>query len=70
MKNQYEIDYQQGYDRANDEWLDKVKQAMKEISRIKPVGATISDNIPVFKSCDEIKLEALAILNELIESED
>lgn len=24
MKNQYEIDYQQGYDKANEEWLDRM----------------------------------------------
>jgi hypothetical protein len=31
--NQYEIDYQQGYDTANDKWLDRIKQARKEIKQ-------------------------------------
>ncbi len=31
MKNQYEIDYQQGYDKANDEWLDRIDKIRAEI---------------------------------------
>ena len=31
MKNQYEIDYQQGYDNANDEWLDRIDKIKAEI---------------------------------------
>lgn len=31
MKNQYEIDYQQGYDNANEEWLDRIDKIRAEI---------------------------------------
>ena len=31
MKNQYEIDYQQGYDIANEEWLDRMDKLRAEI---------------------------------------
>ena len=31
MKNQYEIDFQQGYDAANDEWLDRMDKIRAEI---------------------------------------
>lgn len=31
MKNQYEIDYQQGYDKANDEWLERMDKIRAEI---------------------------------------
>jgi hypothetical protein len=33
MKNQYEIDYQQGYDSANDEWLERIDKIRAEIER-------------------------------------
>lgn len=33
MKNQYEIDYQQGYDTANDEWLDRMDKIRDEIEK-------------------------------------
>jgi len=31
MKNQYEIDYQQGYDTANDEWIERIDKIRAEI---------------------------------------
>ena len=31
MKNQYEIDYQQGFDAANDEWLERIDKIRAEI---------------------------------------
>ncbi len=31
MKNQYEIDYQQGYDSANEEWLERMDKIRAEI---------------------------------------
>lgn len=31
MKNQYEIDYQQGYDKANEEWLERLDKIRAEI---------------------------------------
>lgn len=33
MKNQYEIDYQQGYDNANEEWLKRIDKIRAEIER-------------------------------------
>lgn len=41
MKNQYEIDFQQGYDKANEEWLDrmdKIRAEIIELRRRKNVG--------------------------------
>lgn len=35
MKNQYEIDYQQGYDKANDEWLDRIDKIRAEIVELR-----------------------------------
>lgn len=37
MKNQYEIDYQQGYDTANDEWLDRMDKIRAEIEQVKSI---------------------------------
>jgi len=34
MKNQYEIDYQQGYDNANEEWLDRMDKIKSEIEHL------------------------------------
>lgn len=34
MKNQYEIDYQQGYDKANDEWLERLDKIRAEIKEL------------------------------------
>lgn len=31
MKNQYEVDYQQGYDNANDEWIERMDKIRAEI---------------------------------------
>ena len=31
MKNKYEIDYQQGYEKANEEWLDRMNKLRAEI---------------------------------------
>ena len=37
--NQYEIDYKQGYDNANDEWLDRMEKIRAEIEAMfPPVG--------------------------------
>ena len=33
MKNQYEIDYQQGYDAANDKWVEVIEQIKAEIKQ-------------------------------------
>lgn len=34
MKNQYEIDYQQGYDNANEEWMERIDKIRSEIADI------------------------------------
>lgn len=76
MKNQYEIDYQQGYDTANDKWLDRVKQAREEIQDIKENEPLISKGgFECFgfrqKTAYEIKNEVMEILDKLIaESEE
>lgn len=31
MLNQYEIDYKQGYDKANDEWLERINKIRAEL---------------------------------------
>lgn len=31
MKNQYELDYQQGYDSANEKWLERMDKIRAEI---------------------------------------
>lgn len=56
MKNQYEIDYQQGYDTANEEWLDRIKQTREEISEMRK-----KHNVSV--------TDCLDILDKLIEGE-
>ena len=35
MKNQYEIDFQQGYDKANDEWLERIDKIRAEIVELR-----------------------------------
>ena len=43
MKNQYEIDYQQGYDNANEEWLDRMDKIRAEIEE----HAKINQNLNI-----------------------
>lgn len=51
MKNQYEIDYQQGYDTANEEWLDRMNRIRAEIFN----ACSDSYHMPVYRlSCEEI----------------
>ena len=56
--NQYEIDYQQGYDTANEEWLDRIKQVREEIGNID------------WKSCSSKIVDGIRIWTELIDRED
>ena len=35
MKNQYEIDYQQGYDKANEEWIERIDKIRAEIIELR-----------------------------------
>jgi len=61
--NQYEIDYKQGYDNANDEWLERIDKIRAEIERecCITVGRgndpaiTLHD---VFKIIDKYKVES------------
>lgn len=62
MKNQYEIDYQQGYDTANEEWLDRMNKIKAEIFN----ACSDSYHMPVYKlSCEEI----IEIIDKYKESE-
>jgi len=58
MKNQYEIDYQQGYDKANEEWLerlDKIKTEIIELRSRQNVGVLeCLDIIDKYKTESEI----------------
>lgn len=55
MKNQYEIDYQQGYDSANDEWLNRIDKIRDEIKRMAPTyhnpDWSITDLVPISEVC-------------------
>lgn len=67
----YKSGFKFGKEVVNEEWLVKIKKATNEICKINPVATTIGNIIPVMKSCDDIKLEVVAILNKLIaESEE
>ena len=38
--NQYEIDYKQGYDKANDEWLERIDKIRAEIESKEMIETT------------------------------
>ena len=63
MKNQYEIDYQQGYDTANDEWLDRIDKIKAEIEQI-------TDTMGVSYNQYVSKIDVLQIIDKYRESED
>lgn len=54
MKNQYEIDYQQGYDNANEEWLDRIDKMKVEIKK-----AVWEDTIISLDGTDEVSIPRL-----------
>lgn len=58
MKNQYEIDYQQGYDTANDEWLermDKMRAEIRGVCRVILKGTSEDDWAVKWNQClDEV----------------
>lgn len=67
--NQYEIDYKQGYDAANDKWIDRIKQAREEIDKLDtkiairdtPQGREsyfIVDQVEVLKIIDKLIAES------------
>lgn len=41
--NQYEIDYKQGYDNANDEWLERIDKIRTEIDQLPFYAAKFAD---------------------------
>ena len=66
MMNQYEIDYQQGYDIANDKWIDRIKQAREEIEHLDGTTDDYNRNGEVvFRNMVDVD-EVLAILDRLI----
>ena len=48
--NQYEIDFKQGYDTANDEWLERIDKIRTEIEEIY-LNITYKENHKVGGSC-------------------
>ena len=70
--NQYEIDYQQGYDTANEEWIEKIKQAREEIDELDGEFLTIYDGTNKLGSGKYVFIDdVLEILDKLIaESEN
>jgi hypothetical protein len=60
--NQYEIDYQQGYDTANDKWLDRIKQARKELDEMSKY--TSVTGVTHYRQLN--RDDVLAILDKLI----
>ena len=53
MKNQYEIDYQQGYDSANDEWLERIDKIRAEIEPTRKMYLEMND-IDWLNGCDYV----------------
>ena len=68
MKNQYEIDYQQGYDAANEDWIDRIKQAREEIEGESFVAYGEYDDPQSYYEVVEVE-DILKILDKLIEGE-
>ena len=65
MKNQYEIDYQQGYDNADEKWLERMDKIRDDINGITPTyhnpDWSIEDLVPiskVLKILDKYKAES------------
>ena len=60
MKNQYEIDYQQGYDKANDEWLERIDKIRAELIQSIQNGMLKieSGNEELFRILDKYKAES------------
>lgn len=63
--NQYEIDFQQGYDTANDEWLDKVKQAREDIKECSFMTTLHSDDY--FMGIDKVEFVRLDIVCKILD---
>jgi len=57
MKNQYEIDYQQGYDTANEEWLDRMDKIRAEIEQLRLHKAEFLTND------NKVCIDSQAVLN-------
>lgn len=57
MKNQYEIDYQQGYDTANEEWLDRIDKIRAEIEQLRIHKAQFLTND------NKVCIDSQAVLN-------
>lgn len=66
MKNQYEIDYQQGYDNANEEWLDRINKIRAEIQALspKPTAFDVVDGNPIKDAVWETIADVLKIIDK------
>jgi hypothetical protein len=70
MKNQYEIDYQQGYDAANDEWLERMDKIRAEIEQLTIVEGG-DDYVRKMAELFSLKMKVLQIIAKYkAESED
>ena len=65
MKNQYEIDYQQGYDSANEEWLERMDKIRAEINEYKSRQLTLAIGVDDLEKGKQIAIEyVLAIIDK------
>lgn len=60
MMNQYEIDYKQGYDAANDEWLERIDKIKAEILKLDD----INPDYPMDRTIHINRNEVLNILDK------
>ncbi len=69
MTNQYEIDYQQGYDKANEEWLDRMNKIKAEIEEYKSRQLILAIGVDDLEKGKQIALEYVIAIIDKIESE-
>lgn len=58
--NQYEIDYKQGYDKANDEWLERIDKIRAELLEEKDFA---------YADFEQYKIDYLGVDAEYVEDE-
>ena len=66
MKNQYEIDYQQGYDKADEEWSDRINKIRAEIRALSPTPTAedVIDGNPIKDAVWETIADVLKIIDK------
>lgn len=62
MKNQYEIDYQQGYDAANDKWLEAIKKLKDGLDEYKSRQLSDAIGIEDLETGKQVALEYVSTL--------